>query len=463
MHAEKFKAQILEGPIAPTLIRMAVPMLIGIAAIVLFNIVDTFWVGQLGALELTAMSYTFPVVMIVTSLAMGVSIGGTAVIARALGHGDEDQVKRLTTDALVLANTLVIVVALIGLFTINPLFRALGADEQTLPLIRQYMVPWYLGVGLLVIPMVGNGAIRATGDTKTPSYVMMVAGLVNAVLDPFLIFGWGPAPELGLTGAALATIGSYAGALVAALYILIKREELIAFEIPKVSEVLNSWRRILHIGLPAAGTNLLSPVSAGIMTRMVSEYGEPAVGGFGVATRIEGFALIGIGAMSTAVTPFVAQNLGAGNCERIRGATRFVIGHAIVWGGGAALLLAVFRGPLAGIFSDNAEVIAAAKSYLLIVPISFITLGIAQLIGTTLNALNQPLKASALVATRLMVLAVPLAAAGSALMGMQGLFGGIAAANLVIGALAIAVVYRNIAHVERRLEADPTIEVAPAE
>ena len=345
-------------------------MLIGIAAIVLFNVVDTFGVGQLGAAELAAMSFTFPVVMVVFSVSMGIGIGATAVIARALGHGDEDQVRRLTTDALLLANVAVTAVAIGGLLTMDPLFRALGADEATLVLIRQYMVPWYLGVGFLVIPMVGNSAIRATGDTKTPSYVMLVAGLVNAVLDPFLIFGWGPFPALGLTGAACATVASYIGAFAVAIWVLYSREKLITLERPRVEQVLDSWRRILHIGLPAAGTNMLGPVSAGLITRMVSGHGDLAVAAFGVGTRIEGLATIGLFALSTAVTPLVAQNLGAGNCERIRGTIRFAVKASLVWDGAMAVLLALTARPLASIFSEDAAVVSLASSYLLVVPLS---------------------------------------------------------------------------------------------
>lgn len=444
---------ILSGPIGPTMLQMAWPMVIGIGAIVLFNVVDTFWVGQLGAEELAAMSFTFPVVMVVLSIAMGVGIGSTAVIARALGHGDEGQVRRLTTDALLLANAAVIVVALLGLVTIDPLFRAMGATDAMLPLIRQYMVPWYLGVGLLVIPMVGNSAIRATGDTKTPSYIMMVAGLVNAVLDPFLIFGWGPFPQLGLTGAALSTIASYAGAFVVALWILVRRERLITFERPAVADVIDSWRRILHIGLPAGATNMLGPVSAGLLTRMVSDYGELSVAAWGVGTRIEGLATIGIGALSTAVTPFIGQNFGAGNCARIRRSMRFAIGAVMVWGFGAAVILAIGAGPIARLFNSEAEVVSAATTYLLAIPVSYAFLGTAQVIGTSLNALNRPLKASGLVATRLMVLAVPLAWLGSTLGGLTGLFVGIATANVLIGFVAIAVVYRQLAVVEDEVEA----------
>lgn len=452
---------LLHGPIGRTLIDLAAPMALGIAAIMLFNVVDTFWVGQLGARELAAMTFTFPVVAVVFSVTMGIGIGATAVIARAIGQGDGHQVRRLTTDALLLANAVVIVVALLGLLTLDPLFRALGADDVTLGLVRDYMVPWYLGVGLLVIPMIGNSAIRATGDTRTPSYVMIVAGLVNAVLDPFLIFGWGPFPRLGLTGAALSTVASYAGAFVVALWILARREKLLTFERPVIADVVASWRRIMRIGLPAGATNMLSPVAAGLLTRMVASHGELAVAAYGVGTRIEGLALIGFGALSTAMTPFVAQNLGAGDCERIRLAIRFGIKAAVAWGGGAALLLMVSAAPLARVFNDQPEVVTTAVAYMVLVPVSYGTLGIAQLIGTSLNALDQPLAAAGLVATRLIVLAVPLAWIGSRLAGLEGLFGGIAVANGTIGFVAIAVVHRHLSSVEHQLDAVDAPSAAP--
>lgn len=442
------RPNLLTDPVGPTLLSLAWPMLIGIASILLFNIVDTFWVGQIGPAELAAMSYTFPVVMVVMSITMGIGIGTTAVVGRALGNGDEGEVRRLTTHALLLANGIVVLVAMVGLLTIDPLFRALGADDSTLALIRTYMVPWYLGVGFLVIPMVGNSAIRATGDTKTPSYVMMVAGFVNAALDPLLIFGIGPFPELGLQGAALATIGSYLGALVAALYVLIRRERLVEFVLPTAATLLDSWRRILAIGMPAAATNLLTPVAAGLLTRMVSGFGATAVAAYGVGTRVEGLALIGVSALSTAVTPFVAQNLGAGRCDRIRAAVRFVSFAALGWGAAAALGLGLFATPIARVFSDAPEVIASTRAYLTLVPFSFGLFGIAALAGSVFNALGRPLRATVIVVVRLAVLALPLAWLGARLHGLPGLFGGIAAANVLVGLLGWWMVSRGVAQAE---------------
>ena len=169
------RAELLNGRVGPTLLRLAGPMVLGIAAIMLFQIADTYYVGRLGPSALAAMSFTFPVTFIVFSVAMGLGIGTTSAIARAIGTGDEHKVKVLTTHALTLSVCVVSIVGVIGLLSLDPIFHALGASDDSLVLIRQYMVPWLMGVGLLVIPMVGNSAIRATGDTRTPSIVMMIA------------------------------------------------------------------------------------------------------------------------------------------------------------------------------------------------------------------------------------------------------------------------------------------------
>jgi putative MATE family efflux protein len=419
-------------------------MVIGIAAILFFNLVDTFWVGQLGAIQLAAMGFTFPVVMVVTNLTIGLSIGSTAVIAATLGEGRPEETRRLTTDALALALCLVVGVSTVGMLTIDPLFRALGAGEETLPYIREYMTPWYLGVGFLVIPMVGNGAIRATGDTKTPSIVMVIAGLVNAGVDPLLIFGWGPVPALGLKGAAYATIASYTVSMAAAAWLLIRREKLISFRLPTVSDVVASWRRILRIGLPAAGTNLLTPLAAGAITRIVSSHGPEAVAAYGAGTRIEGLAMMGVYALTAALTPFVGQNHGAGQVERIRATLRFNVKAATVWGLGAAALLAALAHPLATLLNEDPAIVRYTRLFLWIVPLSYVPYGIALLVAAMYNAMEMPLKATLLAALRLIVLAVPLAWIGSELGGTPGIFAGIVAANVIMGITAALVVRKDL-------------------
>lgn len=435
---------LLTAAVGPTLLRLAGPMAVGIAAIIMFMVVDTIYVGQLGAVPLAAMSFCFPVIFVVYSVTMGIGTGTTSVIARALGEGDRDKVRRLTTHALYLAFFVVVAVAGIGLATMDWLFTAMGAEPHVLSLIHAYMTPWFLGVGLLVIPMVGNSAIRATGDTKSPSVIMVIAGLVNVVLDPVLIFGLGPFPRLELQGAAIATVISWVVSFAAAMYLLGVRERLLVKEVPRLRELWASWRAVLYVGLPAAATNLLIPLSTGILTRLVSTYGTTAVAAFGVGTRLEAMAMIGVNALSTALTPFVGQNFGAGEHGRIRDALTFSVKCSLTWGVGAAILLGGGAAPLARLFNDHPDITLQTTQYLQLIPVSYGLLGIGMLTNTTFIALGRPLSASLIIAIRLFVLAVPLAFLGSRLLGLRGLFMGISLGNALISVVALLLVRRTL-------------------
>jgi putative MATE family efflux protein len=423
-------------------------MVLGLVAIILFNVIDTFWVGRLGPTELAAMSFTFPVVVVVISVAMGIGVGLTSVISRAIGQGDDRAVRRLTSDGLILANVAVVAVALGGLVTIDPLFRALGAGPELLPLIREYMLPWYLGVGFIVIPMVGNSAIRATGDTRTPSLIMVVAGLANAILDPFLIFGIGPFPRLELQGAALATVLSYILSFAAAIWILLRREQMLDLRIPHPRETWASWKRILYVGVPSAATSMLVPLATGILTRVVSGYGPSAVAAYGVGSRLEGLSMIGVWAMAAAITPFVGQNFGAGRYDRVRAAIRFALTFSIIYGAILALLLALLAEPLARLFSEDDTVVALIVRYLRLVPLSYGLYGWILLINAVFNAVNRPFRSAVLIVLRLFVVAVPLALLGSTWFGVPGIFGALALGNASVGVVAILFVRRFVARVE---------------
>lgn len=434
MKENQKKAQLTEGPVGKTLIRLTIPMVIGIVGMVAFNLVDTFFVGRLGAPELAAMSFTFPVVLVVQSLAMGLGMGTSAVLARAIGEGDHHKVQRLATDSLVLSVLIVTAFVIAGMVTIEPLFRMLGAGENIMPLIKQYMRIWYIGVPVVIIPMVGNNAIRATGDTKTPSAIMVVAIVVNLILDPLLIFGIKPFPRLELAGAALATVIARTVTLVVSLLVLTRREKMLTFEVPELKDVFNSWKKILYIGLPAAGTNMIIPVSIGIITRLVASYGPESVAGFGVASRIEIFALTLILALRTVLIPFVGQNLGAGKHARIQRGVKYSQIFAMLWGALLFLLFVISAQMIAGIFNKDPLIIESINLYLAIVSISYGAYGVFLLTASAFNALNKPLQAAGLSIFRMFVLYVPLALLGSRLFGLRGIFGAAAIANLVTAA-----------------------------
>lgn len=436
MSSQPTKATLTEGNVVHRLINLTAPMLFAVFSFVLFNLVDTYFIGQLGTVELAAVSFTFPVVLLIGSLAQGLGIGASAVISRFIGQGESDRVRRLTTDSLILAFILVSCFSITGLLTIDPLFTLLGATEDVLVFIREYVSIYYVALMFVVIPLVGNAAIRATGDMRTPAAIMFIAVLVNIVLDPLLIFGIGPFPEWGVRGAAIATGISRATALVGGLYVLHYRERMIIWALPKFGALMDSWRRILYVGIPAAATQMLIPISTAVITAMVASYGTTAVAAFGVASRIETFGLAVFLALGGTLTPFIGQNWGAGRGDRVREAIRASQIFSIFWGAIFALLLLIFGRQIAGIFNDSPEVIDMLYRYLLIVPISYGLAGILQVVNSSLNALNRPIESAILSVLRLGVIYIPVAVIGSQIIGLDGIFLGAAVANIGAGVLA---------------------------
>jgi putative MATE family efflux protein len=430
-------ATLTHGPVGAHLKALAGPMAFGILAIMAFNLVDTWYVSLLGTTELAAMSLTFPVVAVVGSVGMGLGIGATSVISRTIGGGDMDQVRRLTTDALILAGLVVVVVCVAGYLAIDPLFRMLGADAEVLPLVRAYMQVWFLGSGVLIVPMMGLSAIRATGDTRTPAKVMTFAGVANGVLDPIFIFGWGPIPAMGLEGAALATVLSRTSTLVVTLYVLGARERIITRRFDGLAATLSSWRRILTIGGPAAATNLTQPLTIGLLTALVASEGQAAVAAFGAGGRVEMFALIPIMGLGAGITPFVGQNWGAGLRDRVGRALGLAIRADLALGLMGWTVLFLAARPLAGLFSQDPEVTALITTYLRILPLGHAFIGIFQAANSTFNAVGRPLTATALTLLRAPLLTAGLAFAGGALFGLPGVFWGAALAAVASGVIAL--------------------------
>ena len=459
------KAMLTEGPIAKTLVTLTLPMILGIIGIVVFNLVDTYFVGQLGTNELAAISFTFPVVFVLGSLAMGMGIGTSAVVSRAIGKGDHRQVRRLTTDSLSLAVLLVLLFVALGLLTIEPVFSMLGATPELMPLIKQYMIIWYSGMAFIVVPMVGNNAIRATGDTKTPSVVMLVAAGVNIVLDPIFIFGFGPIPRLELAGAAIATVLARVITFVVALWVLHFREQMITFKIPTLKDGIKSWWGILYIGLPAAGTNMIVPIGVGVITSMLAVYGPEAVAGFGVASRIEIFALTVLMALGSVLSPFIGQNWGAGKLERVKTGIRYSQLFSMAWGAAMFGLFMLIARPIATLFIDDPQVVSIIVTYLWLVPVSYGLQGVLTLSTSALNVLRKPLHAAVLSIARMFVLYIPLAYLGSMLFGVGGVFGAAAVANITTGVgayLWLKRVLTNGAIVVPQPTGKPTVAIEPA-
>jgi len=427
------QARLCNGPVGKHLVDMTVPVLYGILMMMLQNFADAWFIGQVGDRELAALSFAFPVLMVVTSVAIGLGAGTSSVVARAIGAENHRRAKRLATDSLLLSFGITAVVCFVGILTIDPLFTLLGAPADMLPLIGGYMQILYAGVPFVVVGMVGMSSMRATGDTRLPSKLMITASVLNVALDPLLIFGWGPIPRMELEGAAMAALLARASIFFGTLYFMHQRLDMLSFRLPPLDEMKKSWADILHVGIPAAGTNAIIPIATGVITAMLAQYGPEAVAGFGVASRVESVTLVIFYAMSAIIGPFVGQNMSAGNAERIYRAlwlcTVFCLGSGLVIAGA----LAALSDFLPSLFSDSEDVTGVAQLFLLIAPIGYGAYGMVMVMNASFNGMGKPMPAVWVSVLRMAGLYIPLALAGDALFGIPGIFGAYTIANIVMG------------------------------
>lgn len=435
---EKRAPRLTEGSVGRHLVNMSLPMLLGITTMMAQAFIDTWFLGKVGDRALAAYSFGFPILMIVTSVAIGLGAGTSSVVARAIGSEDHARAKRLSTDSLILSLIIAIVCAVVGMLTIDPLFAVLGAPPDMMPTIRPFMMILYSAVPFIMLGMVGTASMRATGDTLLAGKLMIAAAVLNIVLDPVFIFGLGPIPAMGLNGAAIAGLLSRGAFFVVGTYYLRYRLDLVTFGKPDPVELRQSWRDVLHVGLPAAGTNVIVPMGLALVTAMIADFGPKAVAGFGVASRVESLVLVPYYALSAIIGPFVGQNLSALREDRIQLSLRLSAIFCIASGLAIAVVLALASEFLPTLFSDSPEVIDVTKTFLWIAPIGYGTYGIVMFVNASFNGLGKPMPGVAVSVMRIIVIYIPLALIGKALFGIVGIFVAYAFANLLSGVIAFA-------------------------
>ncbi len=441
---EENKAKLTEGSVGRHLLDMALPVLLGITTMMGQAFIDAYFLGKVGDRALAAHAFSFPILMIVTSVAIGMGAGTSSVVARAIGANDMRRARRLATDSLMLSFLITAAFCVLGVLTINPLFRLLGAPEDMIPMIRSFMLILYSGVPFVVVGMVGMASMRATGDTRLPSTLMIMGAILNVILDPIFIFGFGPVPALGLNGAAMAALIARGVIFIGAIYLLRGRLNMVSFNRPDPIELRKSWRDILHVGIPAAGTNAIVPIATAIITALIAGYGPEAVAGFGVASRIESLVLVMFYALSAVIGPFVGQNLSVGSQSRILEAMRLCMFFCVAAGLLVAALLALAANSLPTLFSDNETVIGVARQFLWIAPIGYAGYGLVMTINAAFNGLGKPMPGVIVSLMRTIFLYVPLALIGQHFYGIAGIFVAYSAANIITGFVAYAWVKKTV-------------------
>lgn len=422
------------------LTRLTGTMIMGVVAMMALGFVDTWFISLLGTNQLAAIGFIVPVYMIFISVGLGMGMGISSVTSRLIGEAKHDVAARYVSDAQILALLLSVVIAIgIGL-SISAIFSAMGATEQVLPYIREYMDILVYGLPVIMIAIICGNTFRSIGAMKTSASMSTLMALLNIALDPLLIFGPGPFPEMGMRGAAAASVIAATTVSVIGLYILAVREKLLLFTRPRLRHVRENWEELLQIGVPAMLANMMTPFAAAIMTALIAGFGTEAVAGFGVGARIETLCLIAVFALSGTLPMFIGQNLGAGKGDRACRALFGCLKFSIVFQVAVYVLLLALSPWIAPAFSSDPGVMRVINSFIYILPLTYGAHAVVILVMVSLNVLRRPRLGLFLIIIRLVALYLPLAYIGSLYWGVTGLFSGAAAGNIIAGIIAYRVI-----------------------
>jgi len=439
------KVDLTEGKVSGHVLRMLGPFSIAVIAMISTGIVDTIYLGRLtdelrpnlGVMALAAIGFAFPLTFLGNSANIGLGAGTLSAVSRALGQGDIERSRRHGAAAILMALTVMTGLVTLMLVALPHVLTLMGAEGEIKRMATQYAIISFPGLVIVSVASMSNNILRAGGEAALPSSIMIIGAVINIILDPFLIFGWGPFPRLEIQGAALATlIGNIFGAIFGFSVVMFHRKA-ISFTEMTLGSIKRAWKVIGSVGLPAAGTNIIVPLSTALAVTIIARSLTTIdVAAFTVASRAE---LISVGmlyALSACIGAITGQNGGAGLTDRVRAAFKFCYWICIIWGTFMAVILALFAPQIAGVFSTDAQVVSKTIPYFYIVPITIFAYGFVFISAAGLNALGRPIYGLIYTIIRSLLLYVGLIFIGVQMDGLRGAFFGMAAANIISGLIA---------------------------
>src|SRR5438552_7708976 len=398
---------LTQGSVTRHLLHMSAFMAVSMMVQTLYLLADLYWVGHLGKEAIAAVGVAGNMTMIVLALTQMLGVGTTTVISQAAGKKDQPHAELAFNQSFMMSILIALALGVAGFLLMNPYCNSLSADVVTAKLAKSYLL-WFIPALLLQFPLVALGsALRANGIIKPTVGLQVLSVVLNIILAPLLIFGIGPWPRLGVTGAALATFISILIADVLMVIYFEKKYHYLRFRFPLFRPRLKIWTKMLHIGVPAGAEFVLLFVYIVIVYGIIRGFGPAAQAGFGVGARVMQAFFLPVVALSFAVAPVVGQNFGGRRADRVRHSVYSAIGIASLMMLVLTLIAFLLPGTLIRIFSRDPRVIAFGSEYLRIVSLNFISAGIVFVTSSIFQGIGNTLPPLFSSMTRLILFALP--------------------------------------------------------
>lgn len=360
----KNRHDLTAGPV-PTLVRrVAIPASVGFFFNTMYNVVDTYFAGTISTEALAALSLSFPLFFLISSLGSGLGTGATALIGAALGSGDKDEASLLAVQGLSFGLIISFAVTAGGILISGPVFKLMGAAGAELDAGLTYMHTIFAGASLFMCVYMCNAVLQAVGDTRIFRNFLVCAFFLNCVLDPWFIRGGFGLPAMGVRGVAVATVLIHA---IGAVYLGVMATRCGVLRLRRIRDLIPDLRCYMDIarqGIPASVNFMTIAMGVFVILWYVGQFGTAAKAAYGAAMRVEQMVLVPTIGLNIAVLSISAQNYGAGHMDRVRETLHTALRYG-AWLMGAGTLIVFFLSPqMMTIFSDDPDVVRIGRDYL---------------------------------------------------------------------------------------------------
>lgn len=441
-----------DAPVSKAVAVMAVPTIITMLVVVIYNMADTFFIGQTNdAMKVAAVSLATPVFMVFMALGNLFGIGGSSAISRALGEKKPERAKQISSFCCYGSLGLGLVMMVLFLVGMNGILKLIGASPNTVDYAREYLTYIAFGGPFIMFGTAFGNIIRGEGAAKESMIGNLIGTVTNIVLDPILILvlGW------GVAGAAVATvIGNMATCAFYLIYFLRKKSVLSIHPRDfKAGDRIASG--VMAIGIPASLNNILMSCANIILNNVLAGYGDNPVAAMGVAMKANMLVVLLQIGLCTGIQPLIGYNYGSGNTKRLKKIFWFTGGCAIVMGTVLTLLMVVAREPIIGAFINDAAVVDAGIEMMIALQISGPVIGLLFLCINTLQGMGKALPSLILTICRQGLIFVPLVLILNVIFGLEGVIYAQAVADFVSIVLALAICLTILKKLEKRKKKEP--------